>query len=162
MFLFDAYPNIASLTAGKVKPIIKSAPAPKKNKGAVKIVVGNTFEKIVLDPKKNVMVELYAPWCGHCKKLDPIYKALAKKLKPYKDLVFAKMDATANDAPPNFKSTGFPTIYFSAVGSKDNPEKYEGGREIADFEEFLQKKGILPASEEGKDEDEKEEVKEEL
>ena len=116
---------------------------PKKQKSAVKVVVGNTFEKIVMDPKKDVLIELYAPWCGHCKKLEPTYKELAKKLKGEKNLVIAKMDATANDAPPEYGSTGFPTIYFAPAGDKLNPVKFEGGRELADFEEFLKEQGTV-------------------
>ena len=64
---------------GDLKPRIKSQPIPKKQ-GIVKVVVGNSFEKIVLDNKKDVLIELYAPWCGHCKSLEPKYKELAKKV----------------------------------------------------------------------------------
>jgi len=49
-----------------------------------------------------VLIEFYAPWCGHCKKLEPEYLKLAKKLAHDKNLVIAKFDATANDAPTNF------------------------------------------------------------
>lgn len=143
---------IKSYLKGKAKAIVKSQPVPKKNKGPVKVVVGNSFEKIVLDPTKNVLLEMYAPWCGHCKKLEPTYKELAKKMKPYKDLVIAKMDATANDAPPEFKAEGFPTIYYSEVGKKSSPTKYTGGRELVDFEKFFEEKGILPKSEDVKEE----------
>ena len=27
------------------------------------VVVGDTFDEIVLDPSKDVFLELYAPWC---------------------------------------------------------------------------------------------------
>ena len=44
-------------------------------------------------------MEFYAPWCGHCKKLAPIYENLAKHFKDNDNLIVAKMDATANDIP---------------------------------------------------------------
>lgn len=33
----------------------------------------------------------------------------------------------------------FPTIYWAPMGSKDNPKKYQGGREVNDFIEFIKK-----------------------
>jgi len=51
-----------------------------------------------MDTTKDVLVEYYAPWCGHCKSLAPIYEELANKLKSNKNLVIAAMDATANEA----------------------------------------------------------------
>ena len=44
------------------------------------VVVGETFDEIVNDPKKDVLIEFYAPWCGHCKSLEPVYKELGEKV----------------------------------------------------------------------------------
>lgn len=116
---------------------MKSQRAPKKQTGPVVVVVADTFDKIVKDESKDVLIELYAPWCGHCKKLEPKYEALATKLKGESNLVIAKMDATANDLPDNYSASGFPTIYFAPSNSKESPVTYEGPREIDDFEKFL-------------------------
>lgn len=60
-------------------------------------------------------------------------------MKDESNLVIAKMDATANDAPSEFSAEGFPTIYFAPADNKKNPIKFEGGgRELKDFEEFIQ------------------------
>ncbi|KAJ8272758.1 hypothetical protein GJAV_G00093090 [Gymnothorax javanicus] len=132
---------VLAFKKGKVKPIIKSQPVPKSNKGPVKVVVGKTFEDIVMDPKKDVLIEFYAPWCGHCKKLEPDYLALGKKYKHEKNLVIAKMDATVNDVPHDgYKVEGFPTIYFATTKNKQNPIKFEGGqRDLEVLSEFLEK-----------------------
>ncbi|XP_074549500.1 protein disulfide-isomerase A4 isoform X1 [Halichoeres trimaculatus] len=132
---------VLAFKKGKLKPIIKSQPVPKNNKGPVKVVVGKTFEDIVMDTKKDVLIEFYAPWCGHCKKLEPDYVALGKKYKGEKNLVIAKMDATANDVPnDSYKVEGFPTIYFATSNSKQSPIKFEGGdRTVDGFSKFIEK-----------------------
>ncbi|XP_010888452.2 protein disulfide-isomerase A4 [Esox lucius] len=131
---------VVAFKKGKLTPIIKSQPVPKNNKGPVKVVVGKTFEDIVMDTEKDVLIEFYAPWCGHCKKLEPDYIALGKKYKSEKNLVIAKMDATANDVPHDiYKVEGFPTIYFAPSNSKQKPIKFEGGdRTLEGFSKFLE------------------------
>lgn len=122
---------------GKLKPYIKSQAIPKRQSGHVKVVVGKNFESVVLDKTKDVLIEFYAPWCGHCKQIEPIYAELAKKLKNEKNLVIAKMDATANDSPDPFTAEGFPTIYFAPANKKSEPMKFEGDRTVEGFEKFL-------------------------
>lgn len=108
------------------------------------VVVGNSFEKIVLDNSKDVFIELYAPWCGHCKKLEPVYKDLAKRFKKSKGLVIAKMDATANDAPEPYLSSGYPTIYFAPAGKKSAPIKYSGDRSLDEMTKFIKEHATVP------------------
>ncbi|XP_040147231.2 protein disulfide-isomerase A4 isoform X2 [Ictidomys tridecemlineatus] len=132
---------ITAFKKGKLKPVIKSQPVPKNNKGPVRVVVGKTFDSIVMDPSKDVLIEFYAPWCGHCKQLEPVYTSLAKKYKNQKNLVIAKMDATSNDiASDRYKVDGFPTIYFAPGKDKKNPIKFEGGnRDLEHLSKFIDK-----------------------
>ncbi|XP_051466257.1 protein disulfide-isomerase A4 isoform X3 [Apus apus] len=131
---------VLAFKKGKLKPIVKSQPVPKNNKGPVKVVVGKTFDTIVMDPKNDVLIEFYAPWCGHCKKLEPVYTELGKKYKNEKNLVIAKMDATANDVTSDhYKVEGFPTIYFAPRDKKKNPIKFEGGdRDLEHLSKFIE------------------------
>lgn len=141
--------------AGKLTRVRRSQPKPRKNDGPVKVVVGDTFQDIVFDPKKDVLVEFYAPWCGHCKQLEPKYKKLGKKYKSNEKLVIAKFDATNNDAPPEFEFSGFPTIFFVPAGAEEGgkPTVYEGARELKDMVEFLENEATFSlGGGEGKDE----------
>ena len=45
------------------------------------VVVGKNFDEIVNDESKDVLIEFYAPWCGHCKALAPKYEELGEKVR---------------------------------------------------------------------------------
>uniref|UniRef100_A0A8D0CDR5 Protein disulfide isomerase family A, member 7 n=1 Tax=Scleropages formosus TaxID=113540 RepID=A0A8D0CDR5_SCLFO len=113
--------------AGRLKRYLKSQPVPEYNKSLVQTVVAETFEEIVSDPEKDVLIQLYAPWCGHCKNLEPKYNELAEQLSGDPSIVIARMDATANDIPSGYDVDGFPTIYFVPARKKHKPVKYEVG-----------------------------------
>lgn len=121
---------------GKIDPTMKSAPIPEKNDEPVKVVVGDSWADIVEDESKDVLIEQYAPWCGHCKKLAPILDELAADLKGVETLVIAKMDSTENDAPADYKAKGYPTLHFFPAGSKTG-KPYEGGRTKEDFIKYF-------------------------
>jgi len=129
---------------GKLEPYLKSEEPPADNSAPVKVVTAKTFNEIVNDPEKDVLIEFYAPWCGHCKSLAPKYDELGEKLKDEAGVTIAKMDATANDVPPQYNVRGFPTIYWAPKSSKSNPKKYEGGREVSDFLSFIKKEASAP------------------
>jgi len=138
-FSFEALEDFArKLVKGELEPYLKSQEVPEQT-GDVKVVVAKNFDEIVNDNSKDVLIEFYAPWCGHCKTLAPKYDELAKKLSKEKNIVIAKMDATENDVPSTYNVRGFPTIYFAPKNDKNNPRKYEGGREVDDFIKYLAK-----------------------
>ena len=125
--------------SGKLKPHLKSEEIPEKQEeNGVYVLVGKAFNDVVMDPTKDVLVEFYAPWCGHCKKIAPIYDELAKKLAHNKNLVIAKMDATANETEA-VSIQGFPTIKFWPAKDKTKPIDFDGDRTVEGFTKFLEK-----------------------
>jgi len=126
---------LTELEAGNVEPWIKSEPVPDNSAAGVKVAVAKNFEELVTKSEKDVLVEFYAPWCGHCKKLTPIYDELGEKMAE-ENVEIVKMDATANDVPPEFDVKGFPTLYWLPKDSK-KPVSYNGGRELDDFIKYI-------------------------
>lgn len=145
---------------GSIKPYLKSAPVPREDKGPVKTLVASNFATIVNDESKDVLIEFFAPWCGHCKvcltikqktsdeeyvfkAFEPKYKQFAAKhASEQPNLVIAKFDATSNDIPEKYSVEGFPTLYFAPSGKKSTPVKYTGNRELYDLENFLKKNAV--------------------
>ncbi|UJR37656.1 hypothetical protein I4U23_030353 [Adineta vaga] len=85
-----------------------------------------------------VLVEFYAPWCGHCKQLTPHYEQAARLMKDVDNPVaFAKIDATIEESlAREYSIEGYPTIKIFHKNS-EKPLEYEGPRQpgsaIADY-----------------------------
>ncbi|EPR60356.1 protein disulfide-isomerase domain-containing protein [Toxoplasma gondii GT1] len=121
------------------KPLSQAVPT--DNSGPVKVIVRDTFEKQVLQSDKDVLLEVYAPWCGHCKKLEPVYEAFAREAakspSASKHLVVAKMDGTQNTIDhPEFKYRGFPTIWLVKKGT-GVPIEFSGSRTVEGLQKFV-------------------------
>jgi len=129
---------VEKLLANELEPYIKSEPIPESNDAPVKVAVAKNFDDLVINNGKDTLIEFYAPWCGHCKKLSPIYEELAEKLQD-EDVAIVKMDATANDVPPEFNVRGFPTLFWLPKDAKNKPVSYNGGREVDDFLKYIAK-----------------------
>ncbi|CAM8927469.1 unnamed protein product [Rhodiola kirilowii] len=107
---------------------------------SVVVLSADTFDKVVLDESKDVLVEFYAPWCGHCKSLAPVYEKVAAAFKLDENVVIANLDADKHkDLAEKYGVSGYPTLKFFPKNNKAG-EDYDGGRDVEDFVSFINKK----------------------
>mmetsp|Transcript_90174 Transcript_90174/g.206201 ORF Transcript_90174/g.206201 Transcript_90174/m.206201 type:complete len:217 (+) Transcript_90174:1595-2245(+) len=105
-------------------------------------VTNATFVDVVFESNRNVLLEVYAPWCPHCQSLEPQYEELAQEVEDQGlDVVVAKMDGTKHNIPwQGFDIPGYPTIFYVPAGAT-TPEVVPG-RSAAALLGWLQAKGV--------------------
>ncbi|KAK5119058.1 hypothetical protein LTR62_000269 [Meristemomyces frigidus] len=126
--------------------LVASLAAIASAQSAVKDLIPSNFDDIVLKSGKPALVEFFAPWCGHCKTLAPVYDELAANFQFAQDKVtIAKVDADAEkDLGRRFGVQGFPTLKWFD-GKSDTPEDYKGGRDLESLTKFIDDKtGLKP------------------
>ncbi len=137
----DIVAHVNRVLNGEVGPLVKSEPVQADDQThSVVIVRGQSFESIVYETEQSVLLEFYAPWCGHCKQLEPIYQQVAEHFQSNRDkVIIGKIDATANEVEAEgVEITGFPTLYFFSKENKLEPIEYEGERTVEDIIEFVE------------------------
>lgn len=146
---------VEDFLAGKVDPIIKSEPLPTEeeiaNQAVVKLVSHN-YDDVLKDTSKDVFIKYYAPWCGHCKKLAPIWEELAEIYESKSDdsqVVIAHIDHTLNDVDTPIPIEGYPTLIFYPANGKVDPKTgirehhlYTDGRDLESLMAYIKKKGL--------------------
>jgi len=104
-----------------------------KSPSSVVVLGPHNFEQVVNDPTKDVFVEFYAPWCGHCKKLVPTWDKLANVFRR-DNVVIANLDADKyKELGSKYDVSGFPTLIYFPKDNKDKGERYNGARELSDL-----------------------------
>jgi protein disulfide-isomerase A1 len=127
---------VSDFKAGNLKPHLKSAARPEADTvDGLTTLVGSSFEELVNDASKDVLVKYYAPWCGHCKALAPVWDELAKDTEGIEDLLIAKFDATENEVA-GLDIRGYPTLKFYPKDNKAGVD-YSGDRALDDFKKWL-------------------------
>ncbi len=115
---------------------------------AVIDLIPTNFDDVVLKSGKPALVEFFAPWCGHCKNLAPVYEQLAQEFAFAEDkLVIGKVDADNHKSlGRKFGVQGFPTLKWFD-GKSAEPTEYKSGRDLESLSAFItEKTGLKPKS----------------
>lgn len=141
---------IEHLRTGRIPPFMKSLPVPKTQDSIIKKVVSDNYDVEMHKVKKDVILYFYAPWCGHCKEFDIVFKKIAKKMmKTNENIVFGSMDGTTNDIPYMFPPIkGFPSIFFLSAYEKFDPIQYQGDRSYKSIKDWINRHSSIFLTEE--------------
>ncbi len=78
----------------------------------VKVLSSENFDRLM--GKGTWLVQFYAPWCGHCKRLAPVFEQVASELQ--NEVNVAKCDATVERGlAARFPVSGYPVSQWVGV-----------------------------------------------
>lgn len=132
---------VEQFLGGELKPDLLSEEIPEDwDHGYVKILVGKNFDSVANTSNKSILVMFYAPWCGHCKQLVPLWDDIGEHFKDSNDVMIAKMDSTKNELE-DIKIKAFPTIRLFMKGSL-KAKDYNGERTFEGLLKFIASDGM--------------------
>ena len=136
--------HIDKFWKGQLKLFLRSEKIPEKNDGDIFVLVGNNFQKEVLDNDKDVLVYFYSSsQCRMCKEFEPLLAELARKWKKNNPkLLIAKMNGMLNDVD-EYQIQNFPSTKFYPGNAKDkDPKNFHTRRNITSLIRFIKNNAI--------------------
>lgn len=108
-------------------------------------VTGKTYDSLIAKSNHTSIVEFYAPWCGHCKNLQPVWEKAATSLQGLAKVAAVNCDEESNKAfCGSMGVQGFPTLKIvkpsKKAGARGVPQDYNGERTAKAIVEAVKEK----------------------
>lgn len=125
------------MSEGSISRTLKSEPVPdyEAEPGEPSVIIASNLEEKAFRSDRDVLLNIFAPWCGHCKNFSPNYRKIARKvhlLNMSNKILVATYDGTANEpSVPEINWDGFPTILFIKAGTRSPIQYLSPNRDAA-------------------------------
>ncbi|GAA5902119.1 endoplasmic reticulum resident protein 29 [Sporobolomyces salmoneus] len=108
------------------------------------VLTPKNFDNVIASQSEGTLVAFFAPWCGHCKSLEPVWSRIAEAFDGDDRCKVAHLnadEATARPISSKYGVSGFPTLKFLSPPSKGSKvDTYNGPRTEEAFLEYLNEK----------------------
>lgn len=130
---YESLNNFLEELLGAYMEDLKEVPVPKPKKSLVELTEETFDEQIAVG---HAFIKFYAPWCGHCQSLAPVWEELAKSFEHSDWLTVGKVDCTQfGQLCARNNVRGYPTLIYFTKGKKH--EEYNGARDHSSLKQYV-------------------------
>jgi thiol-disulfide isomerase/thioredoxin len=120
---------VSAVLEGRARPTLRSQSVRKsvRHETGVTSVVGLTFDQLVVESPKHVLLMFYAHWCAHCQAVAPVFRQVAEHYSGRADIEVAAIEGTQNDFRDDIfaEVNAFPAFYLLRANHKQKALKFE-------------------------------------